>query len=139
MNTNTDDTFVIEPLVYQPTVGAEQGRFIDMRWETEPSKNGDPRKDLVLVVELEKKDDTGQPFQVPHAFNMLPRGRGKAEFKKQMESFLETPLTPAQLAGFKKDMIIGKQVTINYKEDHLEHVVFDRYTPAKPTEPTAAA
>jgi len=138
MNTNMDETFVIEPLVYVPTVGAKPGRFIDMRWEAEARQNGDPRKDLVLVVELEEKDASGQPFRVPHAFNMLPRGRGKSDFKKQMESFFEKPLTPAQLAGLKKSIIVGQPVIVNYKKDHLDHVVFDRYAPVKPTPPVAA-
>jgi len=137
MTVDMDNTFVIEPLVYTPTVGGKPGRFIDLRWDETTKKNGAPRKDLLTVVELEEKDDSGQPFQVTQAFNMLARGRGKAEFKKQLESFLGTPLSPAQLAAFKKEWIVGKAVLVNYKTDHLGHVVFDKYTPVKATEPIA--
>jgi hypothetical protein len=137
MSQNIEETFVIEPLTYEPTVGAKVGRFIDMRWETDPNRNGTPRKDLVLVTEL--VDDSGQTVQVPRAFNMLPRGRGKSDFKKQMESFLETPLTKAQLAGLKKTMVVGKPVIMNYKKDHLGHVVFDKFAPVKLTPSEAAS
>jgi hypothetical protein len=131
MSNNSEDIFVIEPLTYEPTVGAKVGRFVDMRWDTKFEENGDPvKKDLVLVTEL--VDDNGQTVLVPRAFNMLPRGRGKSDFKKQMESFLETPLTKAQLAGLKKVMVVGKPVILNYRKDHLGHVVFDKYTPVKP-------
>ncbi|MGD0816458.1 MAG: hypothetical protein ABSA83_22945 [Verrucomicrobiota bacterium] len=133
-----DSVFVIEQLKYQATVGGKAGRFVDMVWDTEPMKNGAPRKELVLGVELEERDDSGQPFQVRQAFNFLPRGRGKTEFKKQMESFFGAPLTPAQLAGFSKASIVGKPVIVNYKTDHLGHVVFDKFTPVMPTQPPAA-
>ncbi|MGD1086919.1 MAG: hypothetical protein ABSA47_19460 [Verrucomicrobiota bacterium] len=135
---NNDDTFVIQPLVYQPTAGLKPGRFVDMRLETEPASNGDPRNDLCLVTQLEEKDDNGQPYQVTHRFNLLPRGRGKSEFKKQMESFLETPLTPAQLAGFSKTLVLNKPVVVVYEKNHLGRVVFDRYAPVKQTAPVAA-
>lgn len=138
INNNNNDTFMIEPLVFEPTVGAEPGRFIDMAWDETPKKNGAPRKDLVFVVELEKKDDSGQPFQVRHALNMLPKGRGKGDFKKLMEGFFETPLTPVQLASFSKALIVGQPVMVNYKQDHLGHVVFDKYTPVKAAQPVAS-
>jgi hypothetical protein len=135
---NSTDSFVIEPLVYQPTVGGKPGRFVDMGWYTTPKANGSPRKELVLEVELEEKDDGGQPIKVAQSFNFLPRGRGKSDFVKQMASYFGTPLTPTQLAGLKKDLLVGKPVVVHYTTNHLGHVVFDKYTaPGKPAQPVA--
>jgi hypothetical protein len=138
-NISDDSTFVIEPVTYEPTVGPKPGRFVDMSWDTTPKKNDAPPKDLVLVVELEEKDDSGSAFQIKQAFNMLPGGRGKAEFKKQMNSWREKPLTPGELAKLKKEIVVGKPVIVNYKTDHLSHIVFDKYLPAKAAQPITAA
>jgi len=139
-NINIDDKdLILEPLVYQPTEGSKPGKFTAMRWDLEPKKNGDPRKDLVLVVELEEKDELGQPIQIEHTFNMLPNGRGVAQYKSQMESFLTKPLTRLQLAQ-KPDpaLVVGKQVNVVYKKNHLNHIVFDKYLPAVAPQPVAA-
>jgi hypothetical protein len=132
-----DEAFVIEAFVYTPTVGEKPGRFIDMSWQNEPKKNGAVRKDLLVVVELEEKIANGQHVQVTHSFNFHPRGRGKSQFKKLMEGFLERPLTPEQLAGFSKTTIIGKPVIVNYNTDRFGHVVFHNYLPVKQTEAQA--
>lgn len=143
MNTNittlNNDTFILEPLVYEPTVGEKPGKFITMDWDIAPKPNGDPVKDLFLVTELEEKNELGQPVQVTQKFNMLPRGRGLSEYKKQMQSFLGQPLTRLQLAQ-KPDpaLVVGKPVVVVYKMDHLNHVVFDKYIPAVTTQPKAA-
>jgi hypothetical protein len=131
-NDNNDNAFVLEPLVYEPTVGEKPGKFIAMDWDTVPKKNGDPVKDLFLIAELEEKDELGQPVQVKQSFNMLPRGRGLSDYKKQMTSFLGKPLTRLQLAQ-KPDpaLVVGKPVIVVYKMDHLDHVVFDMYLPGK--------
>jgi hypothetical protein len=136
-NTATnDETFEIEALTFVPAEGEKPGKFVDMRWDTNPYKNGAPRKDLVLETELD--DGNGQLVRYARAFNMLPRGRGRSDFKKQMESFLEQPLTKPQLAGLRKAIVVGKPVILKFKKDHLDHVVFDRYLPVKPVESEAA-
>ena len=142
MNTttaNSDNEFILEPLVYKPTEGEKPGKFIAMDWNTVPKPNGDPVKDLYLITELEEKNELGQPVQVKQVFNMLPRGRGLSAFKKQMKFFLERPLTPLELAK-KLDpaLVVGKPVIVVYNKDHLNHVVFDKYLPVKPTQSAAA-
>jgi hypothetical protein len=139
-NNNIDNELILEPLVYEPTVGDKPGTFIDMGWDLVPKKNGDPVKDLFLVTELEEKNELGQPVQVRQSFNMLPGGRGLSAYKRQMESFLGKPLTRLQLAQ-KPDraLVVGKRVIIVYKTDHLGHVVFDKYLPGKAAQPVAAA
>jgi hypothetical protein len=132
-----DDTFEIEALAFVPTVGEKPGKFVDMRWDTNPYKSGAPRKDLVLESEMD--DGHGQLVRFPRAFNMLPRGRGKSDFKKQMESFLGQPLTKQQLAGLKRNIVVGKPVILKFKKDHLDHVVFDRYLPVKQIESEATS
>jgi hypothetical protein len=130
-NTASDDKdviFVIEPLAYEATVGLKPGRFTDMRWNEAPEKNGAPRRDLVLEAALEEKDGSGKPITIAQSFNFLPRGRGKSDFKRQMESYFGKPLTPVQLAGLSKDLLVGKPVVVNYKQNHLGRVVFDKYT-----------
>lgn len=138
-NNNSENAFVLEPLVYQPTVGEKPGKFISMDWNVAPKPNGDPVKELILVAELEEKNELGQLVQVPQKFNMLPRGRGLSEYKKQMHSFLGKPLTRLQLAQ-KPDpsLVVGKPVVVVYKMDHLNHVVFDKYLPAATTQPKVA-
>jgi hypothetical protein len=129
-----DATFVIEPLSYTATVGGKLGRFTDMEWVTTLKPNGSPRQDLIITEELEELDANGKPITVSQSFNFLPRGRGRSEFKKQMESYFGTPLTPAQLAGFSKSTIVGKAVIVNYNENHLGHVIFDSYLPVRQAE-----
>ncbi len=130
--------FVLEPLAFVPTKGDKPGKFIGMRLDTEPYKNGSPRKDLVLVVELEENNELGESVQVEQAFNLLPGGRGSSAFKKQMHSFFGQPLTAIQLAGLSAELVVGKSVTVRYKENHLGHVVFDAYLPAATTQPATA-
>jgi len=133
-NTTDSDTFVIEPLAYQPTLGEKPGRFIDMQWDTTPRKNNAQRRDLVLIVEL---NENGEHFKVPFHFNFLPRGRGKTEFKDQMESFFGNPLTPNQLAGLKKDVIVHKSVIVRYTPHPRGGVEFDKFLPVPPAQPVA--
>ena len=137
INTN-EESFVIEPFSYEPAVGAVAGRFVDMRWNTQPGKNNTPRKDLELVAELAEKDPNGQPIQVVETFNMLPSGRGRSEFKKQMSSWRGAPLTAVQLASLKKSTVVGLPVILNYTKDHLGHVVFEKFTPANSPEAAKA-
>jgi hypothetical protein len=133
MSNNTeikDEVFVIEELQFKPEAKAYPGRFTQMRWDQEPKKDGTPVKDLVLVTELEQKFESGQPIHIEHRFNMLPKGRGKAEFKKQMGSWRGgQAMTDQELAGLKKSTVVGKPVVTVYKVDHLGHTVFDRFNP----------
>jgi len=133
-----DNAFVLEPLVYEPTVGTKTGKFTDMRWDCEPKKNGAQKKDLVLVAELEEQDELGEPVKVEQTFNMLPNGRGLSAFKTKMESFFGNPLTRVQLAGFKKDNVVGKPVIVRFTKNHLGRVVFDTYLPANTKESVTA-
>lgn len=138
INHLNDNTFVLEPLVYEPTEGPKTGKFIDMRWDCELKKNGTQTKDMVLVVELEEKDELGQTVKVEQPFNMLPNGRGLSAFKKQMQSFFGKPLTKVQLAGLKKEIVVGKPVIVNYRKNHLGRVGFDSYLPANTRESVTA-
>jgi len=133
--TTSDGAFILEPLAYVPTVGQKPGKFIDMRWDLEPRKDGGARKFLVLVVELDEKDALGQPVQVPQSFNMLSGGRGLSALKNQMGSFLGAPLTPLQLAKLTPATVVGKPVIVVYKTDHLGHIVFEKYLPGNVTKP----
>ena len=134
--TSETETFVIEPLAFRPTIGEHHGRFVDMHWDDSPKKNNAPRHDLVLVTELQ--DENGQPVPVPHRFNCLPRGRGKSEFVKQMKSFFGQSLTAMQLAGLKKDLIVGKPVIVSYKQGPRGGIEFDKYLPAQTAQDVAA-
>lgn len=138
--TANDDAFILEPLPYQPTVGPKPGEFIDVYRNTAPKNNGAPCNDLIIATKLDERDALGQPIVVLKTMNMLPRGRGAAEFKTQMESFLGKPLTPLQLAKplvpLAKKLLVGQRVIVNYKTDHLGHVVFDSFTPETKNVPT---
>lgn len=133
-----DGIFVIEQPDYKPTVGEKTGKFIDMKWDLTPKKNV-PRKDLILTVELDEKDEVGNHVKVEQTFNMLHRGRGTTEFKKQMSKWLGRDLTPVELAGFQKAFVLNKPVIVNYKLNRFKAVAFDGYLPVTPTEPTTAA
>jgi hypothetical protein len=138
-NANADNDLILEPLVYEPTVGEKPGKFIELGWDLEPKPNGTLVKDLFLKVELEEKDELGQPVQVTQRFNMLPRGRGLSDYKKQMESFLGRPLTRLELAQKPdRSLVVGKPVVVVYKVDHLNHVVFEKYQPRNVQQPAAA-
>jgi hypothetical protein len=129
MSNNIDETFVIEEPEYKPTVGPKIGKFIDMRWNITPKKNAAPRKDLILAVELDEKDEAGSNVKVEHTFNMLPRGRGTSEFKKQMSSWLGRELTSKERAGLQKAFVVNKPVVVNYQLNRFKAVAFDGYLP----------
>ena len=143
-STNLD---VLRPLEFTPKPVSYKGTFVSKTWDTE-AKSGKPCRDLVVKVALEEKNELEQPFVVERRYNMLPRGRGVSDFKKDMAGYLgyrvdktmdEFP--PKLLANQSLIVLDGKPVTITYKKNEKRGFIeFDSFKPIEETaQPTAAA
>ncbi len=136
MNTNiinNGDMIEIVPLQPQKVkleAGQYPGRFINVRNDKTAKRDGSPRNDLIITVQLEKQE-SGQPVTVDHVFNLLPRKRGVSHFKSSMKSYLGHELTAQELAGFNRNTVLNKPVICKYEQNKLGNaVVFATYIAA---------
>ena len=148
MNTNINNDDVLVPLEFKPEAKSYTGTFISKTWDKEEKDGKLIRKDLVIKVALEKKNELGQPVVVERRYNMGSRGRGISDFKKDMAGFLgyrvdktvdEFP--PKLLANQSLILLDGKPVNISYKTSKRGYVEFDSFKPVEtaPVAPTAPA
>ena len=141
ITTNLD---VLVPLPFEPKPTTYLGRFISKTWDIQ-EKNGKACRDLVVKVALDEKNELGESVVVERRYNMLPRGRGVSDFKKDMASYLgyrvdktvdEFP--PKLLANQALLQLDGRPVRVAYKAGRGKHASHDRFLPVE-TEPAAPA
>jgi len=154
MNTNTNNATintnldVLRPLEFKPQPINYKGTFISKTWDIQEKEGKTTVKDLVVKVALEEKNELDQPIVVERRYNMLTRGRGVSDFKKDMASYLGYKVDknvdefPAKLlANQSLIQLDGKPVIVVYKSGRGKHASHDRFLPVEtaPAAPAATA
>ena len=153
MNTTTipplgDDSNlnVLRPLEFKPDAKTYKGRFVTKTWDAESKDGKLIKRDLVIKVALEEKNELGQPTVVERRYNMLPRARGVSDFKKDMASYLRIKLDDKgngfpdrYLANQALIQLDGKPVLVAYAKGRGKHASHDRFLPWEDAPATPAA
>ena len=87
-NLDTSNLDVLRPLAFNPKPISYKGTFISKGWDVQEKDGKITVKELVVEVELEKKNELDQQVVVERRYNMLPRARGISDFKKDIASYL---------------------------------------------------
>jgi hypothetical protein len=87
-NIDTSSLDVLRPLPFNPEPIAYNGTFIRKYWDVQEKDGKITVKELVVEVELEKKNELDQQVVVERRYNMLPRARRISDFKKDIASYL---------------------------------------------------
>ena len=133
-NIDSGDTFVIVPL--EPTKnnipeGKYTGRFTNMCIDKTPRRNGSPRMDLMVTVQVDNPQE-GDPEKLVQVFNLLAGKRGQSQFKKGIKSWSKGEVSDAELSNFKKAIIMDEPVICSYVKTRLGNgVMFDTYLPVE--------
>ena len=143
---DTTNLDVLRPLEFKPGVKNYSGTFLSKAWDTEVKDGKLVKKDLVVKVELEEKNELKVQFVIERRYNMLPRGRGICDFKADMASYLGFKIDKdKKIDEFPKRFLAnqslveldGKKVIVAYKKGRGNVGSFDRFLPVNTT-PAAA-
>ena len=144
VNSTPTDLDILRPLEFAPQPASYKGTFVSKTWDTE-AKNDKPCRDLVVKVALEEKNELDQQVVIERRYNMLPRGRGVSDFKKDMANYLGyrvdktvDQFPPRLLANQSLIVLEGKPVTVVYKAGRGKNASFDKFLPIETTPATQA-